>query len=954
MIALAIAHFRFPMPAIVLGALTGITYGLLAVGLVLIYRTSRIINFAHGQMGAFGVAIMGLLSSKYHFPYYLALIPALAAGGAAAGVTELVVIRRLRKAPRVMSIVATLGVGVFLSQFAEAFAPGAGAGTSFPSPTGMWTFQVGALRINQAYMAMLIFGPLAVAGLTIFLRYSRYGLAIRCASSNPEAARMASISANNMSALAWVIAGAMSALTAVLVIPASGFSSSTAFGPSLLLRALAAGVLARMYSLPIAFAGGILIGVIEQLLLYNYPQSADLADVVLYVLILGALLLQRGVRGREEEKGSWAAVSAWRPLPERLTKLPEIRAARWGGAIVGLTVAIVIPMLVSNASDVTLSTILAFSIVGISVGVIAGLGGQLSLGQFAIAAGGAVVSFHVSRHAPFPIAMLYAGVVGAAVSTVIGIPALRLKGLLLTVTTLGFALMTSDWGLQQNWALGASILPRHPILFGHHLDTGKSYYYVVLATFLIALLLAWNIRRLGLGRSLLAVRDNEDNARAFTVQVRQVKLQGFMVAGFIAGLGGAAFGNLLSGVDSSAFPVQASIDVVAMTVLGGMSLLIGPLIGSFYIIGLPRFVHLGASAIAASQLGWLILIMYLPGGIGQGLEPLRNRYVNWAAKRHGLSAENVENRQSPAERGLSLATVSRPRSVLLPPGAPLLEGRALRKTFGGLQAVDNVSIEVGKGEIVGLIGPNGAGKTTTFEILSGFTRPDSGQVLFDGTDVSAKSPEQRGRLGLIRSFQDAALFPTLTVVDTVRLAFEPRLPTSFFRSIAGLPGTEPERRRRADDLIDLMGLGSYRSRQIQELSTGTRRICELACMVALSPSLLLLDEPSSGVAQAETEALALVLLRLKRELDLTLLVIEHDIPMIMSMSDRVVAMETGTVIANGTPEEVQADARVIEAYLGTNSAAIQRSRVGTQQPTAGLDETASTNGKHAVHAKENV
>ncbi|HET9732348.1 MAG TPA: ATP-binding cassette domain-containing protein [Acidimicrobiales bacterium] len=954
LLAVSALGFRFPIPAVVLGALTGITYGLLAVGLVLIYRTSRIINFAHGQMGAFGVAVMGLLATKYHFPYYLALVPALAAGGAAAGVTELVVIRRLRRAPRVMSIVATLGVGAFLSQFAQAFAPGAGNGASFPSPTGMWVVQLGALRINQAYMAMLIFGPVAVTALTVFLRYSRYGLAIRCSSANPEAARMAGISANNMSALAWVIAGTLSALTAVLVIPASGFASSTAFGPSLLLRALAAGVLARMYSLPIAFGSGILIGVVEQLLLYNYPQSADLADVVLYVLILGALLLQRGVRGREEEKGSWAAVSAWRPLPERLSRLPAVRIGRWIMAMAGLALAVLLPVVVSNASAVILSTILAFSIVGISVGVVTGLGGQLSLGQFAVAAAGAVVSFHVSRLAPFPVALLYAGLAGAAVSTVIGIPAMRLKGLLLTVTTLGFALMTSDWGLQQRWALGESILPRHPILFGHGLDTGKSYYYVVLAVFLLALLLAWNTRRLGLGRSLLAVRDNEDNARAFTVQIRHVKLQGFIVAGFIAGLGGAVFGHSLSGVDATAFPVQASIDVVAMTVLGGMSLLIGPLVGAFYIIGLPRFVHLGASGVAASQLGWLILIMYLPGGIGQGLEPLRTRFVKWAAVRHGLNPASEADRSMPEGSGSTLAVVSRPRTVLLPPGAPLLEGRRLSKTFGGLTAVKDVSLSIGKGEIVGLIGPNGAGKTTTFEILSGFTRPNCGQVIFDGTDVSSMGPEQRGRLGLIRSFQDAALFPTLTVTDTVRLAFEPGLPTSFFRSVIGLPGTEPERRRRADELVDLMGLGRYRSRQIQELSTGTRRICELACMVALSPTLLLLDEPSSGVAQAETEALAQLLRRLKDDLDLTMLVIEHDIPMIMHLSDRVIAMETGSVIADGTPEEVQASPLVIEAYLGTNTATINRSRVEPRGGSENGVRPAVTSGKRPAHAKEKV
>ena len=175
MLGLALG-FHPTLPAAVLGALTGVTYGLLAVGLVLIYRTSKVVNFAQGQMGIFGVAVMGLLAHNYHFPYYLALLPALAAGGVAGGVTELVVVRRLRQAPRVMTIVATLGVGALLSTIATAIYPGVQNASFLPSPTWMPTLQLGALQINQAYMAMLVFGPVAVLALTVFLRHSRYGV----------------------------------------------------------------------------------------------------------------------------------------------------------------------------------------------------------------------------------------------------------------------------------------------------------------------------------------------------------------------------------------------------------------------------------------------------------------------------------------------------------------------------------------------------------------------------------------------------------------------------------------------------------------------------------------------------------------------------------------------------------------------------------------------------------
>ncbi len=926
LVAIAPFGLHIPLPVVVLGAIIGTTYGLLAVGLVLVYRTNRIINFAHGQMGVFGAAIFFTANRRWHIPYYAALPLALAAGAGAAALAELAVVRRLRNAPRLMSIVATLGVGQFLLFFSAAFNPASGAGSRFPSPPGLPQFQLGALRLTQAYMGMLIFGPIAVAALAVFLRRSRFGLGIRCASANPEAAQMAGISANQMSSLAWAIAGAVSVLTAVLVFPSSGFTGGSSFGPSLLLRALAGAVVARMYSLPIALVAGVGLGIIEQTVLWNYPGSPGLVDVVLLVLILGGLLLQRGLGGREEAKGSWTAVSAWRPLPEAIAALRGLRVARWVVAAAAIAMGLLLPLVVTSSASVTLAGILGFAIVGLSISILTGLGGQLSLGQFAVGAVGAVVSYAVlHRTGNVPLAFVYAGVGGAAASLVIGLPALRVRGLMLTVTTLAFALAASDWILQQSWALGDGVEPGRPRLFGHTLATGKSYYYFALALLLLAVVVAHNVRRGGLGRLLVAVRDNEDNARAFTIPARLVKLQGFLLAGFIAGIGGATYGHLLSRIDARAFPVDASINVVAMSVIGGMSLLVGPLLGAFYILGLPAFLPLDSAGLAATSLGWLILILYLPGGLAQGLEPLRTRYVSWLARRRGLDLEAAEAAPpEPSGGGTTLARVAKRGERLRPDGTVLLQGLGLRKHFGGVAAVNGVSIAVRAGSIVGLIGPNGAGKTTTFELLAGFTRLDAGKVIFDGDDVSELSPEQRGRHGLIRSFQDAALFPTMTVLDVARLSLERTSPTSLFASVLGLRVAERHKDHAARELVGVMGLDAYRNKQIQELSTGTRRITELACLVALSPALLLLDEPSSGIAQRETEALGTLLHSLRSELNLTMLVIEHDIPLIMGLSDRVVAMDSGRVIAEGPPELVRTDPLVVEAYLGGSLAAIER------------------------------
>jgi ABC-type branched-subunit amino acid transport system ATPase component/ABC-type branched-subunit amino acid transport system permease subunit len=933
--------FSTPFPVVVLGAIIGMTYGLLGVGLVLIYRTNRIINFAHGQIGAFGAAVFGLVVVKYHVPYWVTFPLALVVAGLVGAAAEAGVVRRLRRAPRLVSIVATLGVGSFLVAFAAAINSTASAGSLFPEPSFLPTFQIGALRVTPAYSGMLLLSPVAVLAIAVFLRVSRFGLALRSAAANPEAARMSGIFAGRMSSLAWAIAGALSAFSAILTQPTSGFTSGQSFGPALLLRALTCAVVARMQSMPTALAAGVGLGVVEQLLLWNYPRSG-LVEATLFVIILVALLVQRRQTGRDEEKGSWAAVQTLRPVPDQLRAIPLVRRLGPLVGVVALAGAALLPFVISNSLAVNFTGIYAFSIVGLSIGILTGLGGQLTLGQFAVAAIGAVISYDVSRHTgDFALAFLYAGMGAAVVCLLIGLPSLRIRGLMLTVTTLSFALATPAWLLTQSWVLGNGVQPLAPSVLGHRLDTGKGYYYFALAVLAVCTLLARNVRRSGFGRLLVAVRDNEDNARAFTIPTSVVKLQGYLLAGFLAGIGGAVYGHSLSSIDATTFATQSSIDVVVMTVIGGVSVLAGPIIGAFYVLGVP-LLPLDSAGLAATQLGGLLLILFLPGGLAGAVTPIRDRLVGWIGRRHGVELSETPALPAAPAAGVSGGPVSNGAARGL--GAPatngvasngaakvsravLLEADGLVKHFGGIVAVAGVSMAVRGGETVGLIGPNGAGKTTTFELLGGFTRADSGRVVFDHRDVTSQSPEARARLGLIRSFQDAALFPTMTVLETVKLGLERASPSRLLPSVAGLTFGERSKERRARELVSFMGLDAYRDKQVQELSTGTRRIAELACLVALQPKLLLLDEPSSGIAQRETEALGGLLQSLKSQLGLTLLIIEHDIPLIMGISDRIVAMADGRVLCEGTPDVVRSDPRVVEAYLGGSVAAIERSGV---------------------------
>ena len=249
--------------------------------------------------------------------------------------------------------------------------------------------------------------------------------------------------------------------------------------------------------------------------------------------------------------------------------------------------------------------------------------------------------------------------------------------------------------------------------------------------------------------------------------------------------------------------------------------------------------------------------------------------------------------------------------------------------FGGNVAVNGVTLEVLAGEIVGIIGPNGAGKTTLFDLLSGYLPPDHGTVHLGHVDLTGANPEQRARAGLGRSFQDARLFPGLTVLEAIAVAcerwVEVRDPMSAALRLPWAYDSEAHVRTRVAELIELLGLGPHRSKLIRELSTGTRRVVDLACLLAHRPTVILLDEPSSGIAQRESEALAPLLQRIRDDTGASLVIVEHDIPLVRSVSDRMVAMDRGAIIANGRPEEVLAHPLVIEAYLGVDATVIERS-----------------------------
>ncbi|MDG2039357.1 MAG: ATP-binding cassette domain-containing protein, partial [Ilumatobacter sp.] len=262
-----------------------------------------------------------------------------------------------------------------------------------------------------------------------------------------------------------------------------------------------------------------------------------------------------------------------------------------------------------------------------------------------------------------------------------------------------------------------------------------------------------------------------------------------------------------------------------------------------------------------------------------------------------------------------------------------LSVRGLSRRFGGLTAVNQVDVDVAEREIVGFIGPNGAGKTTLFDLIGGTTPTNAGRIELAGHDLSSATASERARRGLGRSFQDAQLFPSLTVEETIAVALErwisSRSPISAALHLPTAFDSEADIRRRVAELVELMNLGPYRQKQIRELSTGSRRIVDLACIVAHRPTVVLLDEPSSGIAQREVEALGPVIDRMRTQMGSALLVIEHDMTLLSSVADRVVAMDQGSVISIGPPDDVLSDPAVVASYLGTDPTAIHRSNTLT-------------------------
>lgn len=924
------------------GVTRGVVYGLLALALILVYRSTKVINFAAGNMGLIGSSLLVAIAVNRNLPYWLAIAVGLAAGTVVGAFVEVIVVRRLSNAPRLILLVATIGVSQ-LAQIIPFVMPENDFDARYPVAIGS-SWDIGDVTIEGPQLMVFLVAPVIGVGLVWFLGHTYAGRTVRAAADNSDLARLSGASPKLHSTLVWAVAGLIATVTMMLLGGLEGGANFlSSLGPASLLRALTAAMLARFLYFGRAMIIAVVIGVVERVMLFNFLAEPGRVEAVLLVVVLLAVARGERVSTKGEAESEFSFTPKVDPMPERLKEMFWVRHINRIVMIALLAIGAVVPLVITQPSrHVLYASILAFTICAMSLTVLTGWAGQLSLGQMAFAGIGALSAAAFTRGfeidwiirdrqliyllvdpLPFGLSIVIGAVVASAVSVVVGIGALRVRGLSLAVSTFALAVAAGAYLYRLDVFSGGSSTTvefRRGSIAGIDLDDSRTYYYLTLVSLALVIALLARIRRSGVGRVTVAVRDNPNTAAAYTVAPTATKLRAFALAGGIAGLGGGLLAGIAEQISFSdtRFLVEGSLELVSVIVIGGLGSLGGALVGSLWVIGLPALApNSDIVPLLTSGVGLLVLLMYFPGGLMHVVYNARSALYR-----------RLEQRLGPVEKRASTAPTSVRRSERdLPESDVPLRTEGIRVTFGGVVANKGISMEVRRGEVVGLIGTNGAGKTTLMNAIGGFV-PSTGLVELLGEDVSRESSAERARRGLGRTFQAATLFPELSVRETIEVAFEARGRSSLIETALFSPRARSRSRAQsanATDLIDFLGLGRYSSRQISELSTGTRRIVELGGLLALDARVLCLDEPTAGVAQRESEAMAPLLVEINKELDASMLIIEHDMPMIMAMSDRVYCLELGAIIAEGEPNAVRNDPAVIASYLGTDQRAIERS-----------------------------
>ena len=635
-----------PPGILVLGLVTGSLYGLNALGIVLIFRANRVVNFAQAELGSVAAVTTIELVRVAHVNYFVALaLGVLFALVIGAGISTLV-IRRFANAPRLIVAVATiglsqilLGISILIPILAEKEL--SSGGFELPWEARLTIYPV--IFRGADIMAMIVV-PIVMVALAAFLRYTHYGNAIRAAADNGDRAALVGIPVPRLSTIVWALAGGMSALAVILrtqIVGFVSFSSVSGGGTALLMIVLAAAVLARMESMPRAVVAGLGIGVFQQSASWHWPRTT-IVDALMLLVILVGLLIQKDAFNRAAETGisTWKAMREVRPVPTELRRVREVVAARWVLRIgLGLFV-LTLPLWASISQEEAAALVAIYAVVALSLLMLTGWAGHISLGQFALVGFGAAATgkLYGSLGWDWTWAALGGVLCAAVAALVIGLPALRIKGPFLAVTTLAFGVTASSFFLEERyvpWFVSEERVHR-PILFGR-IDLQESWvmYLFSVAVLAGAFVLVTHLRGSRPGRALIAVRDNELAAESVSIDAPRVKLLAFVISGALAGLAGAVYLVSQTSVQPGAFSPDVSIRLFSMVVIGGLGSIPGAILGAVYVRGAEFFLPPEWELIATG-IGILVLLLIAPEGLGGIVYSVRDRFLRWVARRHDL------------------------------------------------------------------------------------------------------------------------------------------------------------------------------------------------------------------------------------------------------------------------------------------------------------------------------
>jgi ABC-type branched-subunit amino acid transport system ATPase component/branched-subunit amino acid ABC-type transport system permease component len=881
----------------VLGLGTGAILALLGLGIVVIFRGAGVVNLAQGSYAMLAAYLCWQVRA-HGASEPLSIAVAISATSVLGLLTDQILLRRLRTASPLARLIATAAM-LLLIQSAVSIVWGVIA-----KPVGPILPQ-GAIHLNGASLPVDRLWLLALAGLltaviALLWRRTRLGWIAEAVSESQRLASSQGWSTELVSGLTWMVGTGLAAVAGIFVAPITQLDTTTM--PSLVVPALAAALIGQFRSFGYMLGGAVLIGVLQSEV-GQYVHITGAPDVLPFLVIIALMVI------------------AGTSLPLRghvADKLPRVGRGtiRWKALIPAIAVMFLILNLVTSQDWLTaLTSSFAVATILLSLVVVIGYTGQVSLAQLTLAGAGALIASRLAAFSgvPFIFALLAGGAGGAVLGFLVALPALRTRGINLTIITLALALAAQSMVFNGSLAgpLNGINLPEITLL-GLNINPvtdPQGYAMTALGVLVLcALFTAW-LRRTSIARTLLAVRGNERASAASGISVTAGKLIGFAIGGGIAGLGGVMLAFASPVATFGSYDPITGLNYLVEAVIGGVGFIGGALFGSTLSpasLGSLIALHWQSADLYIPLIGAVLLLFTLvtnPDGWAHTIVAVLRRAIPFMRQDRTPARDAAEvgemepTKAGPAQTGLQFDGIS--------------------VTYGGIRAVDDVSIHVSPGQIVGLIGPNGAGKTSLMDGITGFTEIAAGRVMLNGMDLSREPAYRRSRKGISRSFQNLELYADMTVAEHVQTAADGHRARELFRSLFARHQSLPTSVVR---ILSDFELWEHRNLLPDELPYGRRRLLGVARAMAAAGSVLLIDEPVAGLDDQESVEFARVIRRLARERGVGILVIEHTMPFVMGLCDEIHLIDFGKPVIDGTPEQVRNSPAAIAAYLGEDPA----------------------------------